>query len=406
MTVDTKPIDPLANVSALPGNAGADRLPMILCVDDDANILDGLRRQLRKKFQIHTAPGASEGLETIIKSGPFDVVVSDFQMPGMNGIEFLTKVRAISSETVRIMLTGQSDFSTALAAVNQGNIFRFLVKPCTPLILEKVLEAGIEQHKLLISERQLTQQTLLGCVQVLVDVLSIVQPEAFSRATRVRRYVRQIAGELGLAGTWQLETAAMLSQIGWITLPPHLLADAAEHKISSEDLPAFLTHASAAARMIEKIPRLDLVARIIEKQHVPLKGLSPAPTLAAPILAAAGGQILKAAIDFDELRYKGLAHEEALRLMRLEPGHYMPEILVAMASIEKTEASDEIRLLQVSGLKAGMILEEDLKSKSGLLVLGKGQEVTATFVQRLSNFSYGLTRDETCMVRLQSCDRR
>ena len=402
MSVATKPTDPLVSPSALPVIVKADALPAILCVDDDANILDGLRRHLRKKFQIHTSVGAGEGLEAITKSGPFDVVVSDFQMPGMNGIQFLTKARAIAPDTVRIMLTGQADFSTAMAAVNQGNIFRFLLKPCTPLILEKVLDAGVEQHKLLISEKQLTQRTLLECVQVLVDVLSIVQPEAFSRATRIRRYVRQIAEELGLAGVWQLEAAAMLSQIGWITLSPDLLRKAADHTLSIDQLPAFLAHAAAAARMIEKIPRLDVVASMIEMQHTPLRELPQVPTLDSSGLRLVGAQMLKAAIDFDGLRQKGLAPEDALDSMRREPGIYMPEILTAMTSIERAEAAHEILVLPVSKLEAGMILEENLRSDKGLLVLGKGQEVTATFVERLSNFSYGLSRDEMCRVRLQS----
>ncbi len=114
--------------SGLSGRTGSP-LPAVLCVDDDAFILDGFRRQLRNKFNVYTAEGPREGLETVSKNGPFTVIVSDFQMPGMNGIEFLTRVRALAPDSVRVMLTGQADFATAIAAVNQGNIFRFLVKP-------------------------------------------------------------------------------------------------------------------------------------------------------------------------------------------------------------------------------------------------------------------------------------
>jgi response regulator RpfG family c-di-GMP phosphodiesterase len=376
-------------------------LPRVLFVDDDASILDGFRRQFRKTFHVHTALGPLEGLATIAEYGPFGVVVSDFQMPGMDGIQFLTKVRAQSPDSVRIMLTGQADFSTAMAAVNQGNIFRFLIKPCSAVILEKVIETGLDQHRLQKSERQLTEETLLGCVQVLVEVLSIVQPEAFSRATRVRRYVRQIAEELGLAGGWQLEAAAMLSQIGWITLPPALLDKAATNApMSAEEYAMFLTHAAAAGKLLERIPRLDGVAKIIAMQHLPLCDLPEKPLLQSPHTTTLGAQMLKAAIDFDGLRQKQLSSEKALDSMQADAGVYMPEVLAAMQAIMKTELDYEVRTVSAYALAAGMILEDDLIGKNGVLLLAKGHEITATFLTRLINFTAGMDREPTCKVRV------
>lgn len=101
----------------------------ILCVDDEVNILLSLQRQLRKQFQMESALGPEQALAAIESDGPYAVVVSDLQMPNMNGLELLAKVRDMSPETVRIMLTGQADLDTAIAAVNQGNIFRFLTSP-------------------------------------------------------------------------------------------------------------------------------------------------------------------------------------------------------------------------------------------------------------------------------------
>ena len=102
----------------------------ILCVDDDPNILEAYRRQLRKEFRVETAIGPEEGCRKIESSGPYAVVVSDLQMPNMNGIQFLTKVREQSPDTVRMLLTGNADLNAAVEAVNQGQIFRFLTKPC------------------------------------------------------------------------------------------------------------------------------------------------------------------------------------------------------------------------------------------------------------------------------------
>src|ERR1700733_8122058 len=98
----------------------------ILCVDDDINILEGYQRALRKEFDITTAPGGEEALVKIRDEGPFAVVVSDMRMPGMDGIQLLTRIKQVAPESVRIMLTGNADQQTAMNAVNEGNIFRFL----------------------------------------------------------------------------------------------------------------------------------------------------------------------------------------------------------------------------------------------------------------------------------------
>ena len=102
----------------------------ILCVDDDSNILLGYQRALRKQFQIEVALGGEEGLAAVRNQGPYAVIVADMRMPGMDGVELLAKVREIAPDTVRMMLTGNADQQTALEAVNQGHIFRFMTKPC------------------------------------------------------------------------------------------------------------------------------------------------------------------------------------------------------------------------------------------------------------------------------------
>ncbi len=371
--------------------------PAILFVDDDPCLLDGLRRQLRRKFRVRTALGGVEGLDTLTQQGPFAVVVSDLQMPGMDGVQFLTKVRALSPLTVRIMFTGRADISTAMAAINQGNIFRFLVKPCAPVVLEKVLEAALDQYKLLASEQLVIRETLLGCVQVLVEVLSIVQPEAFSRATRVRRHARDIASALGLDSTWELEAAAMLSQIGWITLPPDLLTKAIAGPLQTQqEQSAFLAHAGAAARILEKIPRFGVVARIVERQHL---GLLHLPSLDPSDQVAVGGQILKAALDFDGLLQQGLRPEVVLGRMKQERDVYLPQVLAAMTVVAEHLVQAAIHDIPLSQLSAGMILEQDLLTESGGLLLSKGEDVTTTFIERLSTFGYGLAPDHMLKIR-------
>ena len=371
----------------------------ILLVDDDPNILDGLRRHLHKKFRIHTALGAAEALADIATVGPFGVVISDLQMPGMDGIQFLMKVRAMWPDTIRVMLTGRADISTAMAAVNQGNIFRFLVKPCAPIVIEKVLEAAVDQYKLVISERQLTQETLLGCLKVMLEMLTTIQPDAFSHSTRVHRHVREIAAAMNLKDRWQVEAAAMLLQIGWMTLPPDVLAKAtAGEPMSSDQQTAFAVHPAAGARILEGIPRLGTVARMVEGQHGSLKSMASAAGVDSEV-AALGAQVLKAAIEFDRLCKLKKHPLDVLDQMKKKPGAYMPEVLAAMAGIEDVTPTSRTRLVPVSELVAGMVMAEDLCGERGLILVGKGQAVTATFAARLSSVGYGLPRDQMCKVR-------
>jgi response regulator RpfG family c-di-GMP phosphodiesterase len=181
----------------------------------------------RKIWQLRFALSAAEGLEMMAEK-TFDVVVSDMRMPGMDGIELLTQVKDKYPDTVRMMLTGNTDLETAIAAVNAGNVFRFLTKPCEPEMLVAMLEAGIEQHRLVTAERELLTQTLSGSVKLLTEVLSMADPQRFGQALWLRDSVRTIAHNLKIQHSWEIVLAAMLGDIGCITLPPAVISRARE----------------------------------------------------------------------------------------------------------------------------------------------------------------------------------
>ncbi|MDD2237926.1 MAG: response regulator, partial [Kiritimatiellae bacterium] len=191
----------------------------ILFVDDDENVLDAMKRNLRRAFDVHTAAGGEAGLRVIQESGPFAVVVSDMSMPGMDGAAFLAKVCELAPDTVRIMLTGQADLHNAMAAVNEGNIFRFVTKPADPKIMARAMKPAFDQYQLITAERNLLEETLNASVQVLVDMLSITNPAAFSQTMRVKDLTMRLAERLELKDRWQLELAALLSQLGAVTVP-------------------------------------------------------------------------------------------------------------------------------------------------------------------------------------------
>ena len=119
----------------------------ILFVDDDANFLASLRRSLRG-LDIETESDPALALEKVAGRGRYAVIVADMRMPGVDGIRILATAARKSPETVRIMLTGHPDMSTAIDAVNKGQVYRFLTKPCSPAALRETLDAALIQHRL------------------------------------------------------------------------------------------------------------------------------------------------------------------------------------------------------------------------------------------------------------------
>jgi CheY-like chemotaxis protein len=130
----------------------------ILFVDDEKGVLDGYERLLRKEFYISVAQSGREALGVIQEHGPFSVVISDMRMPGMNGAEFLSQVRQLAPDTVRMLLTGYTDLKAAIDAVNEGNIFRFLTKPSTKEVLVDAINMGLKQYQLVTHERELVKK--------------------------------------------------------------------------------------------------------------------------------------------------------------------------------------------------------------------------------------------------------
>ena len=236
----------------------------ILCVDDEPRILEGLTLHLRRQYEVETAPGGIAGLHLIRRGGAFAAVISDMRMPGMDGAVFLASSRKFSPDTVRLLLTGQADLDSAIAAINQGQIFRFLTKPCPPSDLLAAVAAAVEQHRLITAERVLLEETLHGSIKTLVDVLSLANPLSFGRATRIKQHVSDLADKLAIRERWQVEVAAMLSQLGCIVLPAEVAEKLYYGRPLSPQEDAMVARLPAVTeQLLGNIPRLEVVRGIL-----------------------------------------------------------------------------------------------------------------------------------------------
>lgn len=363
-----------------PDSSSSER-PTILCVDDEPQILQGTALHLRRRYEVLQATGGAAALEILDKVTPA-VVISDMRMPGMDGAALLAQVHARTPRTSRILLTGYADMSAAASAVNDGQIFRFLVKPCPPPALMAAVEAGVERHRVLEAERILLEQTLRGAVKALADVLALLDPRGFGRSG----LVKDIALELDRrtnhgALAWQLEVAATFAHVGTASLPTATAERVARAARLGPDEQSMIERLPAMVeKIVRTIPRLEEVATIVAALD------HPACSDSVPL----GARILRLAMDAAAVETSGMDPRETVEVLRQRSGRYEPKLLDALAaSRERTASDSRVASVQVAQLEAGMILIDDLKALGGVLIVPRGTEVTAPLLERVRNFPPG-----------------
>jgi response regulator RpfG family c-di-GMP phosphodiesterase len=308
-------------------------------------------------------------------------------MPEMNGIQFLSSARQISPDTVRVLLTGHADMQAAIDAVNEGNIFRFIAKPCQNEILIKTLNAAIEQYRLITAERELLENTLRGTIKIFGNILSMISPLAFSCSTRISKIARGIAVRLNIEKEWEVEFAAVLSQIGCVTIPGEILEKKYRGELLSKDeKKLFLEHPQAGRSLLSNIPRLEGIAEAIayqEKQYdgggVPIDNKKRTDI---PLIA----RILKVVLDFDAMVTSGKTKLQSLAEMHTRLQWYDPEVFAALeAEVNNIKERLVIQTVILKDIKPGMVLAGEVKTKKGVLLIQKGHEITDILITRLLN---------------------
>jgi len=373
----------------------------ILLVDDEPAVLQGYQRLLRSEFNVDTAVGGAGAVIALQRNGPYAVVVSDMRMPQMDGVELLTKIKTLSPDTVRIMLTGSSDIQTAVRSVNEGNIFRFLTKPCEKELLATTLTAALLQYRLVTAEKQLLEQTLSGSIQVLTEVLSLVNPAAFSRAARARRYMHHVVTRLSLGSHWKFDVAAMMSQLGCVAIDSETIdAVYSGRPLSPEDQARYDSHSTIARDLLSKIPRMEPIAWIVAHQNHPISVEGDLADREKADLRL-GAQLLQVTLAFDDLLHKGLSRAEAATRISRQRRGLDPRIFEALVELEPEMADKQVRTVTMEEMVPGMMLEQEIRTGAGVLVAAPRQEVTAALILKLKNFRAAKAIEGTVQVSSQ-----
>ena len=364
--------------------------PRVLMVDDAPNALAGYRRALSRGYAVTTAESGPEALEIMAAEETFPVVITDMRMPGMDGLMFLREARKTWPDTVYVMLTGNADQKTAIDAINEGQVFRFLNKPCNREDLERTIEAATRQYELITAERVLLQGTVSGSVRLLVEAMMLSDPQLGRAAASVSSEMKSLIQALGIKSDYRLLLAGSLCLMGHV-----VVADTQHQDSMCHDF--LLASAESGSRLLSHIPRLEETAQMIARQ----RERGPLPESLdlghGKQRVVIGARLLRFAVDlYREVSDHGGDRVEAVKRLGAVPGHYDPRLIAAAemacaASHRDDEpalnvASESVRL-DIAAVKPDMILDEDVRTEDGKMLLSRGYVITDAVLERLRHFA-------------------
>lgn len=348
----------------------------VLLVDDEEKLLSSIKRNLRNYVDLHTINEPGKVLEYMKKHGPFAVIISDYQMPKINGITLLQMVQKSYPDTVRLMLTGQADLTVSIESINRGKIFRFLTKPCGVDDLKIQIKDAVRQHELIVAEKELLRDTLRGSINVITDILTMVAPDVFGKSNQAREYIKDLHDEMAFEAYWQVDLAVTLYLIGFILIPDSIITKVTSAEmLSPDEVEMYNNFPEISAKIINNIPRLGKVAEIIE--NITYENITPETPLPS--------KAIRAVNDFLDIS-KRTSKLDAIHYMARMANIYDPEIVSHLENIIKNKGEFKLRELYVKDLKEGMILDEDITTIDGLLLIKKDHTLNDSSIQRLNNY--------------------
>jgi len=374
----------------------------VLLVDDEPAVLEGLELQLGRRYEVHSSSVPAQALKMVETMAPFAIVLSDMRMPGMDGAALLREIRSRQPHGVRMLLSGHADVGSAIAAVNDGAVFRYLTKPCPPPQLLAAFEAAAQQYRVQAAERTLLEQTLRGAIKALAEVLAVVDPAGHGQALRVQQLASELAHELKFAADWPLEVAALLSSIGMVSLPADVLQRLHAGEIPLPDEAEMLARLPKLSdRLLSTIPRLEPARAILLLSHqLPL----PDDWVASfgdnqMALLQRCAAILRVATGFDSLLTHGYGTVEALGVLRARKIAADASVIDALESLRaRDQGRVVVRQLPISMLAPGMVIAGDLCTTAGQLLVTRGFVISESFLARLTNFSRGRVREPVLVM--------
>ena len=426
-------------MSDLPSNDDLEssvRPATLLFVDDEPNILSALRRLFRPLgYKIHTAEGGSEGL-ALLEQEPVDLVISDMRMPNMDGAQFLEQVRQKWPGTMRILLTGHADVSSTIAAINKGEIHRYIAKPwddddITLLVKHALERKDLEQEKrrledltqrqndelkdlnvnleTKVQERTEEVRQTMGfleiankklkenfntSIKIFANLIELREPSLAGHSRRVADHARTLAKRLNLsdAEVQDVFIAGLLHDIGKIGQPDKLLTKPFI-VLAGEERDLALRHPAIGQSALMGLEQLHGAAKLIRAHHERWDGKGFPDGLSGLIIPI-GARILALANDYDGVQIgtvlsKRLSQSEAIAYIIEGRGkRYDPQVVDVFAGMMDGQGSAAVAEMEIKSpqLKAGMVLSRDLVSHEGVMLLSRDYVLNDIIIEQICNF--------------------
>ena len=363
----------------------------ILFVDDNQNLLSAVRRTLRGHADLVVAEGAAGAISVLESDPSIAMVITDQKMPGMKGVEFLATVAQRWPLVTRVMQTGNADQDTAIAAITEGRVFRFLRKPYEPDVLLKVIEEGLAEHDIQAAEHSLLETTLAASVKLLTEMLALMRPELYAQSTRVHELTKALAGRLKLVQPWELSLAALLYPLGLATLPKHILAKRAHGSwLTEPEARALAQTGIVAGELVGSIPKLERVATYLRYCRKGHDGSGLPQGEEELDIQPQAAYLLPLLIDIVELAdLRGISLAGAAQALYDNAGKYHAGFLAAAKDWLDKNESDETRnkpsVIELSpgAIRVGDVLVNDLHDENDDLLLPGGSRLNELSLKRV-----------------------
>ncbi|MBU1175130.1 MAG: response regulator [Alphaproteobacteria bacterium] len=363
----------------------------VLFVDDSQHLLSAVRRMLRGRADLVLTESAQEAIKRLETDPGISVVITDQNMPGMKGIEFLATVAERWPLVTRVMQTGNNDQDTAISAIHAGRVFRFLRKPYEPADLLDVIRDAQAEHEIRKAERILLETTLASSIKLVTEMLSLMRPELFAQSAQVNELVRALAPKLKLAQPWEPGLAALLYPLGLATLPRELLEKRRLGvRLNEAESFAIAQSGVVAGQLVAKIPKLERVAIYLRYSRKGHDGSGLPEGEIDPGIPPVALFLLPLLIDIVELAdIRDISLGDAAAALYDNSERYHPSLLASVGDFLTTStdyngAHERIaREMAIGEIRVGDVLVNDLRSETGDLLLTGGTRLTDLTIKRL-----------------------
>ena len=368
----------------------------VLFVDNEPNALSEIKGQLGPEYNLIIAKEGAEAIDLAETHNDIAVIVCQMHLADMNGASLLAEYEKRFPDTVRIMLTGSSTQDELVSLINDGKVFRCLSKPCPEDDLRRAVQDAVQHYEVTTTDKTLLNDTLTGSVRMLVEILSLSVPESFSRASRMRQWVKPLEKFLDLPNRSEIEIAATLSPIGLVAIPHEVL----EKELSGEGALSYteqemLYRAPESGRnMLAHLPKLKNVSELVYLQDRGFNGGGFPMDGPVGEDIPFGARVLKVLKDLAANCPDNEPTIEAIGKLEIRQNIYDPNILKAVGRVWGFDDSGTSKRKKREGkrmsvivhtLMPGDLLLSPITFEHGKLLLSPGIRVSEAQIERLKN---------------------